>query len=577
MPTVTVAGGGSSGTLTFTSGDSAPYANTLALALNAGLGNGTLTALTYSSGPVAPGAPNGVVFFGNAPTILVTIPTEDLGTVVQAGPVSLTGGAAGETVLAGSAGLTYIDITPSGNAIDYIVAGDGTNVITTATTGTGNYQINTGSGADTISVFGNGVISAGTGLNDVSVSGGSSLIYSEGQDNIVTNGFGSDTVMIGTGQATINPGSTNLVIMQGTVSPKTLFLAPGTGSDIVSVTGGGTVYGGTGGDNVLIADAASGVKTMLVGGGNGDQLFATGGGSVVLVAGVGSETLSGASGTFSGVTLSASTADDIFQAGSGNDVILGGSGNDTVVFSGLRADYALSVEPNGTLVVTGIDGGMSAVDMLSGIETLSFADQTIQAPCFAQNTHILTSSGEVLVQDLRVGDILMTGNGGAPQAIRWIGSRSVDCHRHPEPQKVLPIRVAAHAFGDGCPHRDLFLSPDHAVLAEGVLIPIKHLVNGTTVHSVAARSLTYYHVELERHDAILAEGLACESYLDTGDRSAFEGGSATALHPRWGSEARDVTLIMDVMGCAPLRVEGREVEMTRAKLRLYDEALAIAV
>jgi hypothetical protein len=263
--------------------------------------------------------------------------------------------------------------------------------------------------------------------------------------------------------------------------------------------------------------------------------------------------------------------------GSGNDKIVGGSGNDTVDFAGMRTDYALSVGADGTLLVTGIDGGFSAVDTLSGIEILAFADETIQAPCFAQGTHILTLSGEVAVQDLRVGDILVTGMGGPPQAIRWIGGRRVECHRHPYPHKVLPIRIAAHAFGFGHPHRDLFLSPDHAVFAEGVLIPVKHLVNGTTVHRVAAQNLTYYHVELDQHDAILAEGLLCESYLDTGDRAAFEGGAATELYPAWGSEARDVTLIMDVIGCAPLQVEGSEVQATRAKLLSYDEAFAIAV
>ncbi|MCB8880174.1 Hint domain-containing protein [Acidisoma cellulosilytica] len=550
----------------------------MASSLSAGLEDGTLTALNYTSGPFAPADFGGIVFINTAPTEIVEIPAQDVGVVITGGLTSITGGGAGETVVAGSGGLTYTDITPDGNTIDYIVAGDGPNLITTSTTGTGNYQINTGAGNDTIFVFGNALVNAGTGNNTISVSGGSSMISSEGNDNITMSGTGTDSVNIGTGQATINPGSANLFIYETSDSAKPLFLAPGTGSDTVSLsTGPGTVYAGLGGNSVLIAGAdgtaATGAATLLNGAASGDQLYATGSGAVVLAAGSGSETLSGAGGTVGGVSMSASTADLIFRAGTGNDVIEGGSGSDTVEFFGLRADYTVAEGPAGTLIVTAIDGGFSGVDTLSNIETLAFADET-ETQCFAHGTHILTLSGEVPVQDLSVGDVLVSGTGGPPQAIRWIGARRVDCHRHPDPDKVVPVRIAANAFGQGCPHRDLVLSPDHAVFAEGVLIPVKHLVNGKTVRRMPPRSLMYYHIELEQHDVVLAEGLPCESYLDTGDRAAFSDGPTTDLHPAWGSMARDIMLIMDALGVAPLRVEGPEVEAARAKLYRQAEAFA---
>jgi hypothetical protein len=188
------------------------------------------------------------------------------------------------------------------------------------------------------------------------------------------------------------------------------------------------------------------------------------------------------------------------------------------------------------------------------------------APCFAAGTMIRTVAGDVPVEALAVGDAIVTID-GAIMPIRWIGHRAVDCLRHAQPEAVLPVRIAANAFGPGMPARPLFLSPDHAAFAEGVLVPVKHLINGMSVVQVAVERVTYYHIELAEHAIILAEGLPAESYLDTGDRCDFaNSGGATTLHPVWGTEARDVTLVHDALGAAPLRVAGAEVERVRALL-----------
>jgi Ca2+-binding RTX toxin-like protein len=553
-------GAGTTSTLTYTSGDSAPYANTLAILLSNGLENGTLTALPYSSGSVAPGAPGGLVIFGNAPTTLVTIPTQDVGTVIEAGPTSITGGAAGETVVAGSGGLTYINITPSGSAIDYIVAGDGANVITTSTTGTGNYQVNTGAGSDTISVFGNGVINAGSGNNSISVSGGSSFIYSEGNDDINANGSGTDTVSIGTGQATINPGSANFFITEDGNSAKQLFLAPGTGSDTVSVSGGGTVYGGSAGNNLLIAGASNGAKTMLIGGGNGDQLYATGDAPVVLSAGSGNETLSGAGGTVNGVTVSGSTADDTFRAGSGNDTIVGGTGNDLVMAGTGNGVITLGTGNNTFAVVdgeaggrdtitdfssedrldfigyglaqvpTGSVGGSTFIDLpdgteiiLQGVPAVSASQISFDAPlCFLQGTLIGTIRGGEVIEHLAIGDFVSTTTGGE-QPIRWIGICTVST-RFADPLRVMPIRIRAGALAENIPERDLLVSPDHAMLVDGVLIQAAALVNGISIAQERSmpETFTYYHIELSEHSLVLAEGAPAETFVDNVDRMAFD-------------------------------------------------------
>ena len=94
--------------------------------------------------------------------------------------------------------------------------------------------------------------------------------------------------------------------------------------------------------------------------------------------------------------------------------------------------------------------------------------------------------------------------------------------------------LANVTFGTGVPRRDLLLSPDHAVWCEGVLIPIRYLLNGRTIVQERVGEVIYFHLELAQHDVILAEGLACESYLDTGNRSAFvNGGGSVQIANRW--------------------------------------------
>ena len=200
----------------------------------------------------------------------------------------------------------------------------------------------------------------------------------------------------------------------------------------------------------------------------------------------------------------------------------------------------------------------------NGLAANAILTETV--PCFRAGTRIATPEGEICVEALRVGDAVLTIDGAAAP-IRWIGARQIDCLRHPYPARVHPVRIAAHAFADNQPRRDLYLSPDHAILSEGVLIPVKHLVNGRNLRQVRLGAVAYVHIELERHAVILAEGLAAETYLDTGDRASFaNGGEVTALHPAWGARTGDVALAMEALGYAPLRVSGIEVSRLRARL-----------
>ena len=182
------------------------------------------------------------------------------------------------------------------------------------------------------------------------------------------------------------------------------------------------------------------------------------------------------------------------------------------------------------------------------------------------STRIATPDGMVAVENLQKDDLVTVVLGAEPSAVVWVGYREVDCARHPEPRKVWPVRVKAGAFGPRLPVRDLYLSPDHAVFAEGVLIPIKHLVNGTSIAQVAVDTVTYYHVELARHDILMAEGLPAESYLDAGDRGNFANADGPMrLFPDFSGAAASA-MAWEAFGCASLRIVGTEVDAVRQRL-----------
>jgi ELWxxDGT repeat protein len=213
----------------------------------------------------------------------------------------------------------------------------------------------------------------------------------------------------------------------------------------------------------------------------------------------------------------------------------------------------------GTIGVT--DSTAAGTHLFSNVAASGFEPQTLAVfPCFLAGTRIATPGGEVAVERLRAGERVLT-QAGAAVPVQWVGERRVDCRRHPAPQKVWPVRIRAGAFADAVPSRDLLLSPDHAVYAAGVLIPVKLLVNGDSIVQEPAARAHYFHVELPLHDVVLAEGLPVESFLDTGNRAAFANGDAAPLlHP-------DFAALHWENACAPLVVVGPELAAVRAALQ----------
>jgi hypothetical protein len=142
--------------------------------------------------------------------------------------------------------------------------------------------------------------------------------------------------------------------------------------------------------------------------------------------------------------------------------------------------------------------------------------------CFMPGTRIRTPKGEITVETLSRGDLVTTADGRAAP-VAWIGRCTV-ATRFADPLRVLPIRVKADALGDKTPSRDLLLSPDHALLVDGVLVHAAALVNGSSIvrETNVPAQFTYYHIELDDHSLILAEDTPAETFIDHVDRLAFD-------------------------------------------------------
>jgi hypothetical protein len=136
-----------------------------------------------------------------------------------------------------------------------------------------------------------------------------------------------------------------------------------------------------------------------------------------------------------------------------------------------------------------------------------------RSSCFLAGTRIKTPKGDDCIEDLRIGDRVSTVS-GETKRIKFIGRREIS--REPSQSWTGPVKISRFAMDGKVPHSDLYVSPWHAIYIDNILIPAKYLVNGVTIAADGkpeALSLTYFHVELDTHEAILAEGLAVESFL----------------------------------------------------------------
>lgn len=143
--------------------------------------------------------------------------------------------------------------------------------------------------------------------------------------------------------------------------------------------------------------------------------------------------------------------------------------------------------------------------------------------CFLGGTRIATPTGSIAVEDIEPGTKLLTSDGQTTQTV-WLGKSAIKT-RFESPQRVNPVHIRASALGDNLPENDLYLSPDHAICLDGYLINAGALVNGSTITQLRTMPLegfTYYHVETDAHELIMAEGVAAETYIDYASADGFD-------------------------------------------------------
>src|SRR4029079_1473970 len=148
-------------------------------------------------------------------------------------------------------------------------------------------------------------------------------------------------------------------------------------------------------------------------------------------------------------------------------------------------------------------------------------DISIAPVCYLRGTHIRTTKTGRKVEDLKIGNLVLTKSGKS-KPIKWIGrQRFKRAVRLPWPKSLLPVRLSRFSLDENTPQRDLYVSPNHGLLLDGVLIPAIYLVNGTSiVQSMpkGADEIDYFHVELATHEVIFAEAAPAETLLVMKDR-----------------------------------------------------------
>ncbi len=309
----------------------------------------------------------------------------------------------------------------------------------------------------------------------------------------------------------------------------------------------GTLAGAIDNEGTLILDR-SGTLTM--------SSVISGAGSVIQ-SGSGTTILSAQNSYSGGTGLESGTLDVAALHGAGTGGITFGSGVQTLQIENAALDNGdfsnviYGFEAGDRIDLTGIDGATSA-DLVGNVLTISggasgpvtihldpsqsFSGEYFhlssdggsglyvtmnEQPCSCRGTLILTDRGERPVEELAIGDVVVTHT-GAQRPIKWIGRRGYVGRHILGRQDILPICIKAGALADGVPRRDLWISPHHAMFLEGVLIEGRDLVNGVSiVQAERVDEVEYFHIELETHDVILAEGAPSETFVDDDSRQMF--------------------------------------------------------
>ena len=449
----------------------------------------------------------------------------------------------------------------SGNGGDDILRGeDGDDVLDG---GDGDDTLLGGAGDDDIQGgYGNDTVDGGDGDDVIDTSGSDPLpdiaypgLYEADDDpfddrDVVNGGAGNDTITTGDDVDIIDGGTGNDIINAGIDDD---IIDGGDGNDYIIGGEGNDEIDGGAGDDIIYAGAGPGVPSAINipddGSGSFGPDLVPNNGMDVIHGGDGNDTIYGEDdddtlfGDAGDDTLYGGIDDDTLDGGTGNDTLSGGQGNDTMsggddrdTFIDVTAGDVIDGNEGGddydTLDLTGAapEGGSLNVEYdpdnnENGTVTFRDADGTITGtttfenienvvPCFVSGTRIKTTAGEVAVEDLEVGQLVLTMDHGL-QPIRWIGSA-----RRAATGDLAPIRIRKGTLGND---RDLWVSPQHRMLMTGpetvmmfgeteVLATAKSLLNDYSITRVEGGEVEYFHVMFDSHEIVYAEGAPSESF-----------------------------------------------------------------
>lgn len=471
-------------------------------------------------------------------------------------PLNVAAEAAGDDYLSGGLGNDSL-LGYDGN--DTLFGDEGND---TLDGGNGNDSLNGGIGDDSLlGLVGNDTLLGGDGRDSLYGGAGNDSLLGEAGNDTLLGGDGNDTLDGGTEADSLLGEAGNDSLLGGDANDSLYggadddTLSGGAGADLIY--GGNdndSLFGGTENDT-LYGDAGS---DSLSGGAGLDQLLG-GDGNDTLLGDDGNDTLSGDLGNDS---LFGGLGNDQLYGGLGNDLVYGDAGNDTLhgdagadtLYGGTDNDLFFvdgNANAYGDVIVGGENAGDNdvldltswgweltniiydpmnsengTVEFLDGaghvVGTMTFSNIEKAIPCFTPGVMITTDRGDVVVEDLRAGDLLLTRDHGL-QPIRWIGSRKLGLGDLIAQPHLQPVKIGLGALGCGLPLRDTLVSPQHRMLIEGalpemlfgeaeVLVAATHLTVLPGVVQILSSDVRYIHLLLEHHEIICANGAWTESF-----------------------------------------------------------------
>lgn len=353
-----------------------------------------------------------------------------------------------------------------------------------------------------------------------------------------------------------------------------------------TVTGGGTVTSIVlqAGDTITVSSggvvenlALAGESLKVVGGGVTSNLT-VGSGATETISSTGQALATSVTngGTIVDFGTTAATISGLY-VGSGGTLVLSGTtlsvsnpvtavSGATVIFGGVTSGTPAVVSGGGNTSITISSTGLAheRVVFAGGI---TYTSTTLNGhpdyliTCFAAATKIATEHGEIAIETIKQGDAVAVMRNGQKviEPVTWVGRSRIDLRKHAKPENAAPIRIKSGALAHNVPVRDLVVSPEHCLILDGSCVPVKLLVNGASiVREYPTAPFDYYHLELERHGILIADGAEAESYLDTGNRSLFDNADEPkVLHPNFDVDATSQRWKTDA--CAPLLSEPADV------------------